>query len=81
MFIFEWFKDWIIMFKFNGYEFLYIIVIGLQGCFVEVQICLVCMDEIVECGFVVYWKYKGVFRNFDLYECWLDSVWEILEDL
>ncbi|NRA51021.1 MAG: bifunctional (p)ppGpp synthetase/guanosine-3',5'-bis(diphosphate) 3'-pyrophosphohydrolase [Phaeodactylibacter sp.] len=73
-------KDWITTPKSNGYESLHTTVIGPQGRFVEVQIRSVRMDEIAERGFAAHWKYKGVSRNPDLYERWLDSVREILED-
>lgn len=35
-FIIECLKDWIIILKVNGYELLYIMVVGFNGCFVEV---------------------------------------------
>jgi GTP pyrophosphokinase len=73
-------KDWITTPKSNGYESLHTTVIGPQGRFVEVQIRSVRMDDIAERGFAAHWKYKGVSRNPDLYERWLDSVREILED-
>jgi GTP pyrophosphokinase len=73
-------KDWITTPKSNGYESLHTTVIGPKGRFVEVQIRSVRMDEIAERGFAAHWKYKGVSRNPDLYERWLDSVREILED-
>lgn len=73
-------KDWITTPKSNGYESLHTTVIGPKGRFVEVQIRSVRMDEIAERGFAAHWKYKGVSRTPDLYERWLDSVREILED-
>ena len=73
-------KDWITTPKSNGYESLHTTVIGPKGRYVEVQIRSFRMDEIAERGFAAHWKYKGVSRNPDVYERWLDSVREILED-
>jgi guanosine-3',5'-bis(diphosphate) 3'-pyrophosphohydrolase len=73
-------KDWITTPKSNGYESLHTTVIGPKGQYVEVQIRSFRMDEIAERGFAAHWKYKGVSRNPDVYERWLDSVREILED-
>lgn len=74
-------KDWITTRKSNGYESLHTTVIGPNGRFVEVQIRSERMDEIAERGFAAHWKYKGVTGSHqDVYEQWLDSVREILED-
>ncbi len=76
-------KDWITTPKSNGYESLHTTVIGPKGRFVEVQIRSERMDEIAERGFAAHWKYKGVSgtgSSQDVYEQWLDSVREILED-
>ncbi len=73
-------KDWITIPKANGYESLHTTVIGPKGRFVEVQIRSVRMDEIAERGFAAHWKYKGVAGQQDVYERWLDSVREILEN-
>lgn len=74
-------KDWITTPKSNGYESLHTTVIGPKGRFVEVQIRSDRMDEIAERGFAAHWKYKGVTGGSqDVYEQWLDSVREILED-
>ena len=73
-------KDWITVPKSNGYESLHTTVIGPKGRFVEVQIRTERMDEIAERGFAAHWKYKGVSKQPDVYERWLDSVREILED-
>ncbi len=73
-------KDWVTMPKSNGYESLHTTVIGPQGKFVEVQIRTNRMDEIAERGFAAHWKYKGVGGQRDVFEQWLDSVREILED-
>jgi GTP pyrophosphokinase len=75
-------KDWITTPKSNGYESLHTTVIGPKGRFVEVQIRSERMDEIAERGFAAHWKYKGVAggSSQDVYEQWLDSVREILED-
>src|SRR5690606_10494137 len=57
-------------------------VVGPEGRFVEVQIRSERMDEIAERGFAAHWKYKGVNVNNqpDVYENWLDSIREILEN-
>ena len=73
-------KDWITMAKSNGYESLHTTVIGPQGRYVEVQIRSARMDEIAERGYAAHWKYKGVSNTPDVYERWLDSVREILDD-
>ncbi len=73
-------KDWITVPKSNGYESLHTTVIGPKGRFVEVQIRTERMDEIAERGFAAHWKYKGVNGQQDVYERWLDSVRETLED-
>ncbi len=73
-------KDWITTPKSNGYESLHTTVIGPKGRYVEVQIRSVRMDEIAERGFAAHWKYKGGSSHPDVYERWLDSVREILED-
>ncbi len=73
-------KDWITTPKSNGYESLHTTVIGPKGRYVEVQIRSQRMDEIAERGFAAHWKYKGVSKNPDIYERWLDSVREILDD-
>lgn len=73
-------KDWVTTPKSNGYESLHTTVIGPGGRYVEVQIRTVRMDEIAERGFAAHWKYKGVSKNPDIYERWLDSVREILDD-
>jgi GTP pyrophosphokinase len=73
-------KDWITVPKSNGYESLHTTVIGPKGRFVEVQIRTERMDEIAERGFAAHWKYKGISNQQDVYERWLDSVREILDD-
>ncbi len=73
-------KDWITVPKSNGYESLHTTVIGPKGRYVEVQIRSVRMDEIAERGFAAHWKYKGIKNQTDVYERWLDSVRETLED-
>lgn len=73
-------KDWITVPKSNGYESLHTTVIGPKGRYVEVQIRSMRMDEIAERGFAAHWKYKGVKNQTDVYERWLDSVRETLED-
>ena len=74
-------KDWVTTPKSNGYESLHTTVVGPKGRFVEVQIRSDRMDEIAERGFAAHWKYKGITTSQpDVYERWLDSVREILED-
>lgn len=73
-------KDWITTPKSNGYESLHTTVIGPGGRFVEVQVRTERMNEIAEKGFAAHYKYKGVSRHPDVYERWLDSVREILDD-
>ncbi|HMO40657.1 MAG TPA: RelA/SpoT family protein [Saprospiraceae bacterium] len=73
-------KDWITVPKSNGYESLHTTVIGPGGRYVEVQIRSARMDEIAERGFAAHWKYKGVNNQPDVYERWLDSVRETLDD-
>lgn len=51
-------KDYIVILKVNGYQLLYISMIGLYSVSVEVQICIEDMDQMVEMGVVVYWVYK-----------------------
>ncbi len=74
------FKDWITMPKSNGYESLHATVVGPQGKFVEVQIRSTRMDEIAERGYAAHWKYKGIKNQPDVFEQWLDSVREMMED-
>ncbi len=73
-------KDWITVPKANGYESLHTTVIGPKGRYVEVQIRSTRMDEIAERGFAAHWKYKGVKNQPDVYDRWLDSVREMLDD-
>jgi GTP diphosphokinase / guanosine-3',5'-bis(diphosphate) 3'-diphosphatase len=73
-------KDWITMPKSNGYESLHTTVIGPGGRYVEVQIRTERMNEISERGYAAHWKYKGVNNQPDVYERWLDSVREVLDD-
>ncbi len=73
-------KDWISRPKSNGYESLHITVIGPKGRYVEVQIRTTRMDEIAERGYAAHWKYKGISSQPNVYERWLDSVREILDD-
>lgn len=73
-------KDWITTPKANGYESLHTTVIGPDGRYVEVQIRSERMDEIAERGFAAHWKYKGVTPQPDVYDIWLDSVREIMDN-
>ncbi|MEO1623987.1 MAG: RelA/SpoT family protein [Bacteroidota bacterium] len=75
-------KDWITTPKSNGYESLHTTVIGPKGRYVEVQIRSERMDDISERGFAAHWKYKGVAspNNNNIYDSWLDSIREILDN-
>jgi GTP diphosphokinase / guanosine-3',5'-bis(diphosphate) 3'-diphosphatase len=73
-------KDWITTPKANGYESLHTTVVGPGGRFVEVQIRSLRMDEIAERGFAAHWKYKGISSNQNVFDRWLESVREMLED-
>ena len=72
-------KDWITTPKGNGYESLHTTVIGPKGKYVEVQIRSDRMDEIAEKGFAAHWKYKGVKKQENVYDHWLDNIREILD--
>ena len=72
-------KDWITTPKGNGYESLHTTVIGPDGKFVEVQVRSERMDEIAEKGFAAHWKYKGVKKQDNVYDIWLDNVRDILD--
>ena len=73
-------KDWVTTPKSNGYESLHTTVIGPKGRFVEVQIRTERMDEIAEKGFAAHWKYKDVKSNDNVYDQWLDSVRDLLDN-
>ncbi len=73
-------KDWITTPKSNGYESLHTTVIGPEGKFVEVQLRTERMDEIAERGFAAHWKYKGITNQPDVYDTWLDSIREIMDN-
>jgi len=77
-------KDWVTTPKGNGYESLHTTVIGLGGRYVEVQIRTERMDDIAERGFAAHWKYKEVNAkgngNANIFDRWLDSIRDILED-
>jgi len=72
-------KDWITTPKGNGYESLHTTVIGPKGNYVEVQIRTDRMDDIAEKGFAAHWKYKGIKKQENVYDNWLDNIREILE--
>jgi len=72
-------KDWITTPKGNGYESLHTTVIGPKGRYVEVQIRTERMDEIAEKGFAAHWKYKGIKKQENVYDNWLDNIREILD--
>ena len=73
-------KDWISHPKANGYESLHTTVMGHGGRFIEVQIRTERMDEISERGFAAHWKYKGVNTQDNIFDRWLTSVRETLEE-
>jgi GTP pyrophosphokinase len=72
-------KDWVTTPKGNGYESLHTTVIGPKGRYVEVQIRSERMDEIAERGFAAHWKYKGIKKQENVYDNWLDNVRELLD--
>jgi GTP pyrophosphokinase len=72
-------KDWVTTPKGNGYESLHTTVIGPKGKYVEVQIRTERMDEIAEKGFAAHWKYKGIKKQENVYDNWLDNIREILD--
>jgi len=72
-------KDWVTTPKGNGYESLHTTVIGPRGKYVEVQIRSERMDEIAEKGFAAHWKYKGIKKQENFYDSWLDNIREILD--
>ncbi len=73
-------KDFINLPKSNGYQSLHTTVVGPDGRFIEVQIRTERMNEIAERGFAAHWKYKGVSSKSDVYDVWLESIRDILED-
>ena len=73
-------KDWVTVPKANGYESLHTTVVGPKGRFVEVQIRSERMDDIAERGFAAHWKYKKTSKSPNVYDSWLDSVREILDN-
>jgi GTP diphosphokinase / guanosine-3',5'-bis(diphosphate) 3'-diphosphatase len=72
-------KDWITTPKGNGYESLHSTVIGPKGKYVEVQIRTERMDEIAEKGFAAHWKYKGIKKQENVFDQWLDNIREMLD--
>jgi GTP diphosphokinase / guanosine-3',5'-bis(diphosphate) 3'-diphosphatase len=72
-------KDWVTTPKGNGYESLHTTVIGPTGRYVEVQIRSERMDEIAEKGFAAHWKYKGVKKQENVFDNWLDNIRELLD--
>lgn len=73
-------KDWISTPKANGYESLHTTVMGPKGRFVEVQIRTDRMDEIAERGFAAHWKYKDIKTQNNVFDTWLDTLREMLDD-
>ncbi len=72
-------KDWVTTPKSNGYESLHTTVIGPKGKYVEVQIRSKRMDEIAERGFAAHWKYKGIKKQENVFDKWLDNIREMLD--
>lgn len=72
-------KDWVTTPKGNGYESLHTTVIGPTGRYVEVQIRSERMDEIAEKGFAAHWKYKGIKKQDNVFDNWLDNIRELLD--
>lgn len=73
-------KDWVTNPKSNGYESLHTTIVGPQGKFVEVQIRSERMDDIAERGFAAHWKYKGNTNKINVYDRWLDSIRDLLDN-
>jgi len=73
-------KDWVTNPKSNGYESLHTTIVGPLGRFVEVQIRSERMDDIAERGFAAHWKYKGNTNKINVYDRWLDSIRELLDN-
>lgn len=73
-------KDWVTNPKSNGYESLHTTIVGPQGKFVEVQIRSERMDDIAERGFAAHWKYKGSTNKINVYDRWLDSIRDLLDN-
>ena len=76
-------RDWISNGKVNGYESLHTTVMGMDGCWVEVQIRSSRMDEIAEKGYAAHWRYKQnkhsnkkIQQNLDN---WLNRIRDTLE--
>lgn len=72
-------KDWITTPKSNGYESLHTTVIGPKGRYVEVQIRSKRMDDIAERGFAAHWKYKGIKKQENVFDRWLDNIREMMD--
>ena len=73
-------RDWVSRPKANGYQALYLTVMGPDGQWVEIQIRSRRMDDIAEKGFAAHWKYKehSVEEDTEL-DKWLQTITEILE--
>ncbi len=73
-------RDWVSTPKSNGYEALHCTLMSPQGNWVEVQIRSIRMDQIAEKGVAAHWSYKGVNKNENDMDNWLNMVREVLNN-
>lgn len=73
-------RDWVTNPKSNGYEALHCTLMSNNGHWIEVQIRSRRMDEIAERGLAAHWSYKGVNKNENDIDKWLNQVRSVLEN-